>query len=119
MADHHSARQRAYSKLAALHRDEFADLYAAERLVEGLHAEPQVSGRHGRRGRYDKGCRCAACTNAKRAETAQRRQRGLPPDDERHGTLNGYSHYGCRCEPCCLARKEYSRRRRAAARDAP
>lgn len=24
----------------------------------------------------------------------------LPPDDPRHGTVNGYGNHGCRCEDC-------------------
>lgn len=39
MAECHTAHQRALNKLARLHRDEFADLLAGERLRVGLAAE--------------------------------------------------------------------------------
>jgi hypothetical protein len=29
------------------------------------------------------------------------------PDDERHGTPNGYNNLGCRCTPCTAANTEY------------
>lgn len=31
----------------------------------------------------------------------------LTPDDERHGTPNGYSNFGCRCEACVTANSAY------------
>lgn len=35
------------------------------------------------------------------------RQRELPPEDPRHGTVNGYSNYRCRCLPCRDAHSAY------------
>lgn len=34
------------------------------------------------------------------------------PDDQRHGTANGYVNYGCRCDKCRQAWTEYARERR-------
>lgn len=31
---------------------------------------------------------------------AEGRNKGLPPDDPRHGTTNGYGNHGCRCDAC-------------------
>lgn len=52
----------------------------------------------------------------KRAREHKRNQkeRGLAPDDPRHGTLNGYTNYGCRCEPCSIAGTKDQRDRRKA-----
>lgn len=33
----------------------------------------------------------------------KRFERGLAPDDPRHGTGNAYTNWGCRCKPCTLA----------------
>jgi hypothetical protein len=38
----------------------------------------------------------------------------IPPDDPRHGTLNGYSNLKCRCQPCREAWASYCQRRKAA-----
>ena len=40
----------------------------------------------------------------------------LPPDDPRHGTVNGYSNHKCRCELCRGAGTEAQRARRIRAR---
>lgn len=39
----------------------------------------------------------------------RRRKAGLPQDDPRHGTTNGYFNYGCRCEPCRIAGNKSTR----------
>jgi hypothetical protein len=36
----------------------------------------------------------------------------LPPNDPRHGTINGYSTLGCRCDRCRAAGTKAARRRR-------
>jgi len=36
----------------------------------------------------------------------------LPPNDPRHGTINGYSTLGCRCDRCRAAGTAASKRRR-------
>ena len=61
-----------------------------------------------RNARHCKTCKRIQQGTSKAVE--QRRSRkvdGLPEDDMRHGTLNGYSNYGCRCGPCALAKKKY------------
>lgn len=50
------------------------------------------------------GCRCAPCRHAKAAYMADKRTRGLPKGDRRHGTRNGYDNFGCRCLKCGLAK---------------
>jgi hypothetical protein len=45
----------------------------------------------------------------------RQKQRGLPPDDPRHGTVTGYNNWNCRCDPCRQAAAENQRRRRAEA----
>jgi hypothetical protein len=37
----------------------------------------------------------------------------LTPDDERHGTIRGYTTHRCRCEPCKAAWATYHRDYRA------
>lgn len=37
----------------------------------------------------------------------------LGPDDPRHGTHNGYDHYGCRCDACRNANRLHAKRQRA------
>lgn len=71
---------------------------------------------HGTRGRYQWGCKCAACRGANRDHTAalRNRDRGV----EVHNA-SGYRNYGCRCPICTEAhttmQREYRQRRRAAA----
>lgn len=55
---------------------------------------------------------CAACRAANLLDHQDRRQDGLPADDPRHGTVNGYSNYGCKCGPCKQAGAADNRRRR-------
>lgn len=53
---------------------------------------------------------CRSCsrisTNRHKSKT---RQRGLQPDDGRHGTLHGYKSFGCRCDPCKMASSNHHR----------
>lgn len=66
-------------------------------------------------------CRCPACTDAWRADYAERRRlpRTLAPDDDRHGTPNGYGYWHCRCRRCTdahnVGKVEQAARRRARA----
>jgi len=59
--------------------------------------------KHGTPYAYNKGCRCANCTEAKRVAHAKyRRSLGIP---ERklgleHGTQAGYTNHRCRCDEC-------------------
>lgn len=60
---------------------------------------------------------CVTCRDDHQKNNAlrnrrERTSRGLPPEDPRHGTLNGYSNYGCKCEGCKAAGKAYVRKRR-------
>jgi hypothetical protein len=52
-------------------------------------------------------CRCDECTEANRVRhelgRADRKAKGLPDDDPRHGTVNGYSNWSCRCDECRAA----------------
>jgi hypothetical protein len=65
-------------------------------------------------GRGHRVCRTCERDSAKRSRLA-RIARGLPADDPRHGTLNGYGNWGCRCEPCRAAQAERDRRRQGRA----
>lgn len=65
-------------------------------------------------------CRTCAAESQRRARAknpgATPRQPLTGPDDQRHGTLNGYSNYKCRCTECQRAYREYMaeyRRKRA------
>lgn len=53
---------------------------------------------------YMRGCRCTDCTRANReshrATVAKMKEKGLPPDDERHGLATSYNQWGCRCDRC-------------------
>lgn len=80
------ARQRAYRKLAAMHRDEFADLLASERIRLGFPGDttntrsPLQRARCGTRSGYNRHLRrgeagCEPCQEAMR-EYARRRAEG-------------------------------------------
>lgn len=47
------------------------------------------------------------CRECSRLFNEERRQRGLPEGDPRHGTANGHLTYGCKCGPCKKASDEY------------
>lgn len=53
---------------------------------------------------YARGCRCVDCTRANRdahrVAISKMKDKGLAPDDERHGTATSYSQWGCRCDRC-------------------
>lgn len=56
---------------------------------------------------------CRECIRLENTVSRARRfQDGLPANDPRHGTPNGYTNYGCRCEPCRAAGSEANKRRR-------
>lgn len=107
------AYQRALGRLARMHQDEMADLYASERIRLGLPLETQKA-RHGTLSKSRYGCSCARCRSAARITQRDRNQRGLPEGDHRHGTVTGYTNHGCRCDGCREARREYARKRREA-----
>lgn len=76
--------------------------------------------RHGSTAGHRAGCKCDLC---RRAEAKYRkamrqfyRERGLPPDDPRHGTFNAYSNLACRCSKCKAAnsknQREYQAKRK-------
>lgn len=52
---------------------------------------------------------CRTCARVKKQE---KRERGIPESDPRHGTKEGYLGYGCRCKPCREAHSEYYRERK-------
>lgn len=83
---------------------------------------------HGRYTTYANG-KCRSCVECKAAHAvkmaALRRSRYAERVIEngrwvhpqaRHGTANGYNHFGCRCEPCEEANREVGRQYRAARR---
>lgn len=73
---------------------------------------------HGTGRRYDAGCRCSACKQAKLDKDRRRRERLKRLRDEKpelvpHGTQNGYSKYSCRCDASGWAadhRREFAAR---------
>jgi hypothetical protein len=77
----------------------------ARRMVSG-------EGSHGESGYFNYGCRCEICKNAAREKNRidglKRKERGLPPDDPRHGTMGGYNAWYCRCEKCKAKASEVS-----------
>ena len=52
-----------------------------------------------------------------RIERPSHEGQGLPADDTRHGTRNGYDHYGCRCGLCTNAAVEAVRKSRSLKKD--
>jgi hypothetical protein len=86
----------------------------------GRAAKPRVSKRaprqHGERRTYVAGCRCDECRAANRQCTyltmANMWERGLQPDDPRHGTVGAYKNWRCRCSDCLVAGSEANRRSR-------
>lgn len=63
--------------------------------------------RHGTPRGYALGCRDRCCTSAaaidRRRTRIKAREKGLAPDDPRHGSINAYTNWGCRCERCRAA----------------
>lgn len=47
------------------------------------------------------------CLKCRSEDKARQRERGLAPDDPRHGTSNGWFNWNCRCTPCCDAAEVY------------
>lgn len=87
-------------------------LTAPER-IHGWRPTP-VRHPHGHYRRYNTGCRCALCTEAKRVHqleavnrTREAAAAGLV--DIPHGSPRGYQYYACRCDDC----KAAARRQRA------
>jgi hypothetical protein len=76
---------------------------------------------HGTYARYatGAGCRCKECKAAKARYVYEKRRRGLPDGDHRHGTRNGFDNFGCRCKACVEAKRttgrDYYRRTAGAA----
>lgn len=88
-----------------------------------MSALADVATRHGTAGSYGRGCRCAACTEAKRlwARHASVRRRALrvrvggrlvSTARVEHGRGSTYRNWHCRCEPCCRAEHDERVRRR-------
>jgi hypothetical protein len=48
----------------------------------------------------------AANTARCREQRRRRAERGLPPDDPRHGKPSTYTNWGCRCDRCTAANTE-------------
>lgn len=51
-----------------------------------------------------------------REHMRRKKQKGIAPDDPRHGKASTYSNFGCRCDPCTQAAAERQRDRRAEAK---
>lgn len=70
---------------------------------------------HGSYSRYLYGCRCDACREASRERQKKSREdrkaRGLPPGDARHGLASTANNWGCMCKLCSEALAEYRRQR--------
>lgn len=60
------------------------------------------------------GCRCEACTQARRDYYGHRPRAELMT--AKHGTETYYQKYGCRCDACMAAAREAKRRRRERSR---
>lgn len=61
---------------------------------------------HGKKATYNRGCRCAPCTEAQRLHVRGRRAgyidrlaRGDVPESFEHG-ISAYRNWGCRCDVC-------------------
>lgn len=82
------------------------------RKAEGLASVPlpHPDWPHGSTRRYQLGCRCEECRAANRVAArrgrAERRVRGLPEGDPRHGTTGAAGNWGCLCAPCRAAVRE-------------
>jgi len=73
--------------------------------------------KHGVNGYTNFRCRCEVCRFAwnleyKRKER-NRKARGLPDSDPRHGKYTTYRNWCCRCRRCCDAWAKYNRDRKA------
>lgn len=51
-----------------------------------------------------------------REHMRRKKQKGIAPDDPRHGKASTYNNFGCRCDPCTQAAAEAQRDRRAEAK---
>ena len=73
------------------------------------------------RGRPPETCSPEHAAIRKREQRAESRdraiQRGIPDDDDMHGTSTGYTYYGCRCNRCQRWAREYMQARRKAQKD--
>lgn len=66
--------------------------------------------RHGTRGMYNQGCRCAYCKFSQWEYSSLLRRARTPTS---HG-LSGYNNYGCRCGDCVAAKADDNALRRSA-----
>jgi hypothetical protein len=61
---------------------------------------------------YRLGCREDECVESYRdyqlPKVTGRKAAGLPQEDARHGTYNGYANYGCRCPFCKEANRQHN-----------
>jgi hypothetical protein len=65
-----------------------------------------MAGHGGRRGNVKAGCQCRGCRDRRQTVRDQQRAKraaGLPDEDPRHGTYNGYVNFYCRCPRCSEA----------------
>lgn len=74
MSEYHARRSRVLTRLALMHQDEYADLLAYERTIEGLNPAPDVSqpAKCGTRSGYNRHKKndedaCERCQEAARA----------------------------------------------------
>jgi len=75
---------------------------------------------HGSDAEYGAGCRCEYCCQAHRVYNAELRAKRMAErvlvngrlvhPKPKHGTTNGYFHYGCRCVDCTAARTAAQKR---------
>jgi hypothetical protein len=76
-------------------------------MVPGAHGLSQYT--HGK-------CRCDVCRAAAASYVQQWRRSkagSLGRNDQRHGTVNGYTAYACRCAKCSEAMRTYQLKARA------
>lgn len=75
---------------------------------------------HGTTTRYNRGCRCEDCREAKRrarAKSLGNNGTGGTGRAPKHGTLHTYRELGCRCAACRTSNSRYEVARRQAARE--
>lgn len=81
--------------------------YNRQRSKTGCPKGHLYSGTNVRGARICRECRREYQRGPGREVAKERKRRGLPDSDPRHGTLNGYSNYACRCELCVRAYGHY------------
>lgn len=79
----------------------------------GLRLTP-LSPEHGTAYRYNRGCRCADCTQAIKEQRLRAKESRYGREPPAHGTESAYKNWGCRCDACKVAGAESNRRSRLA-----